>query len=206
MAFEVHKWLMLSAVLLALAGIIMAFVEKGSQSLQSTHGQLGLAVMVLIVAQPIVGQLRPLKKHPSRPSWFALHWVIGVGTVAIAWANSYIGFDLATSKLGYDLDKQTSTSQGIHDQLDHAATCSLRRAFCDVLLRRAFCDVLSATCLSRSENLLSKLGGMLSFGGKPKKNHQRQSQALDHLSKDLTALNDRLKQANKRTNDLLDKR
>ncbi|GJP29831.1 hypothetical protein CLOM_g19924, partial [Closterium sp. NIES-68] len=103
-AFEAHKWLMLSAVLLALAGIIMAFVEKGAQSLHSTHGQLGLAVMVLIVAQPIVGQLRPLKKHPSRPSWFALHWVIGVGTVAIAWANTYLGFDLATSKFGYDLD------------------------------------------------------------------------------------------------------
>ncbi|CAI5503629.1 unnamed protein product [Closterium sp. Naga37s-1] len=104
MAFEVHKWLMLSAVLLALAGIIMAFVEKGSQSLQSTHGQLGLAVMVLIVVQPIVGHLRPLKKHPGRPSWFVLHWVIGVGTVAIAWANTYLGFDLATSKFGYDLD------------------------------------------------------------------------------------------------------
>ncbi|CAI5968579.1 unnamed protein product [Closterium sp. NIES-65] len=104
MAFEVHKWLMLSAVLLALAGIIMAFVEKGSQSLQSTHGQLGLAVMVLIVVQPIVGQLRPLKKHPSRPSWFALHWVVGVGTVVIAWANTYLGFKLATSKFGYDLN------------------------------------------------------------------------------------------------------
>ncbi|CAI5494466.1 unnamed protein product [Closterium sp. Naga37s-1] len=153
MAFEVHKWLMLSAVLLALAGIIMAFVERGSQSLQSTHGQLGLAVMVLIVVQPIVGQLRPLKKHPSRPSWFALHWVIGVGTVAIAWVNTYLGFDLATSKFGYDLD---------------------------------------------SENLLSKLGGMLSFGGKPKKTHQSQNQALDHLSDDLMALTSRVKQANKR--------
>ncbi|CAI7802092.1 unnamed protein product [Closterium sp. NIES-53] len=60
-AFRLHRWLVLLAVILALTGIIMAFVEKGLQSLHSTHGRLGLVIMGLIVA------------HHSGPSGFLLH-------------------------------------------------------------------------------------------------------------------------------------
>ncbi|CAI7906921.1 unnamed protein product, partial [Closterium sp. NIES-53] len=103
-AFNTHKWIMLLAVVLSLVGIIMAFVQSGTSSLQSTHGRLGLAVLLLIVLQPIIGQLRPVKSHASRPYWFALHWVVGVAIVAMAWSNTYLGIDLASSRFGYNLE------------------------------------------------------------------------------------------------------
>ncbi|CAI5994843.1 unnamed protein product [Closterium sp. NIES-65] len=82
----------------------MAFVQKGSSSLQSTHGRLGLAVLLLIFLQPIIGQLRPVKGHVSRRYWFALHWVVGVAIVAMAWSNMFLGLDLASSRFGYNLE------------------------------------------------------------------------------------------------------
>ncbi|GJP40702.1 hypothetical protein CLOM_g357 [Closterium sp. NIES-68] len=103
-AFVAHKWTMLLAVVLSLAGIIMALVESGSSSFQSTHGRLGLAVLLLIVLQPIIGQLRPIKSHFARRYWFALHWVVGVAIVAMAWSNTYLGLDLASERFGFNTD------------------------------------------------------------------------------------------------------
>ncbi|CAI7844350.1 unnamed protein product [Closterium sp. NIES-53] len=103
LAFETHKWMQITAVTLAIAGCIIVFVQSGSVGLQSSHGQLGLAIFVLIFVQPMIGHFRPNKGTVNRPTWFVIHWVLGIGIVGLAWLNTFLGFDIMQTKYSFNL-------------------------------------------------------------------------------------------------------
>ncbi|CAI5509605.1 unnamed protein product [Closterium sp. Naga37s-1] len=103
MAFETHKWMQIVAVVLAVAGCIIGMVESGSVGLQGTHGQLGIAIFVMIFIQPVIGHFRPNKGTVNRPTWFIIHWVFGMVIVGLAWVNTFLGFDAMASKFASDM-------------------------------------------------------------------------------------------------------
>ncbi|CAI5979114.1 unnamed protein product [Closterium sp. NIES-65] len=103
LAFETHKWMQITAVAIAIAGCIIVFVQSGSVGLQSSHGQLGLAIFVLIFVQPMIGHFRPNKGTVNRPTWFVIHWVLGIGIVGLAWLNTFLGFDIMQTKYSFNL-------------------------------------------------------------------------------------------------------
>ncbi|CAI5478354.1 unnamed protein product [Closterium sp. Yama58-4] len=77
MAFETHKWMQITAVVLAIVGCIIGMVESGSVGLKGTHGQLGIAIFVMIFIQPVI--------------------------VGLAWVNTFLGFDAMTVKFASDM-------------------------------------------------------------------------------------------------------
>ncbi|CAI5979107.1 unnamed protein product, partial [Closterium sp. NIES-65] len=103
MAFETHKWMQIVAVVLAIAGCIIGMVESGSVGLKGTHGQLGIAIFVMIFIQPVIGHFRPNKGTVNRPTWFVIHWVFGLVIVGLAWVNTFLGFDAMAAKFASDM-------------------------------------------------------------------------------------------------------
>eukprot|EP00475_Leptophrys_vorax_P026473 TRINITY_DN3737_c0_g2_i2.p1 TRINITY_DN3737_c0_g2~~TRINITY_DN3737_c0_g2_i2.p1 ORF type:complete len:622 (+),score=22.69 TRINITY_DN3737_c0_g2_i2:503-2368(+) len=102
-AFETHKWVQITAVLLAIGGCIFAFVKSGTKGLQTLHGQIGLAVMCLCLIQPLIGHFRPNKGTPSRPTWFIFHLVVGLSILGLAWGTTFLGIQRLATMFLYNM-------------------------------------------------------------------------------------------------------
>eukprot|EP00475_Leptophrys_vorax_P011225 TRINITY_DN17750_c0_g1_i1.p1 TRINITY_DN17750_c0_g1~~TRINITY_DN17750_c0_g1_i1.p1 ORF type:complete len:185 (-),score=25.76 TRINITY_DN17750_c0_g1_i1:124-621(-) len=80
------------SVVFVLTGAIIVFVASGSQGFKVAHGQVGMAIVILVVLiQPIAGFLMPKTKDGVRLTWRVAHWVVGIIAVVLGWANMYFG-------------------------------------------------------------------------------------------------------------------
>ncbi|GJP29531.1 hypothetical protein CLOM_g17049 [Closterium sp. NIES-68] len=98
LGFQLHRGIQLSALVVAVAGMIVIFVQAGSKGLSWTHGQVGLAAVILALLQAVVGFIRPDKTAPNRFKWLVAHCVIGATTIALAWTAMFLGIDLYHTK------------------------------------------------------------------------------------------------------------
>ncbi|CAI6006915.1 unnamed protein product [Closterium sp. NIES-65] len=98
MGFQLHRGIQVFALVVAVAGMIVIIMQAGSKGLNWTHGQVGLAAVILALVQAIVGFVRPDKTAPNRFMWLVAHCLIGATTIALAWAAMFLGIDLYHSK------------------------------------------------------------------------------------------------------------
>ncbi|GJP29528.1 hypothetical protein CLOM_g17047 [Closterium sp. NIES-68] len=98
LGFQLHRGIQLLALVVAVVGMIVIFVQVGSKGLSWKHGQVGLAAVILALLQGVVGFIRPDKSAPSRFKWLVAHCVIGATTIALAWAAIFLGIDLYHTK------------------------------------------------------------------------------------------------------------
>ncbi|KAJ8397542.1 hypothetical protein AAFF_G00438180 [Aldrovandia affinis] len=79
--FQVHRALMLLAVLLSSVGFILPFIYRGGWSHSAgAHPYLGCTVMALAVIQPLMAVLRP---PPDSTRRYIFNWIhMGAGTIA----------------------------------------------------------------------------------------------------------------------------
>ena len=103
--FRAHQVIQIVAVLGAVAGVVIPFVVTGTRGLKTTHGILGLAVIGLVLLQPVLGFLRPKVGSGARPLWYAVHWVIGLTAVGLAWLNINYGLDMYQTMYSYTLQQ-----------------------------------------------------------------------------------------------------
>eukprot|EP00475_Leptophrys_vorax_P039063 TRINITY_DN69939_c0_g1_i1.p1 TRINITY_DN69939_c0_g1~~TRINITY_DN69939_c0_g1_i1.p1 ORF type:complete len:152 (-),score=3.75 TRINITY_DN69939_c0_g1_i1:8-463(-) len=73
---------------------IMAFVVSGSVGMKWTHAKLGVVVLVLTLAQPVLGFMRPDKGTVNRPMWLNFHWALGLTVTVAGWTNCYLGLEV----------------------------------------------------------------------------------------------------------------
>ena len=105
-----HKYLQMFAVLTALVGFIIPFCVSGTRGLGFTHGQLGLAVLIMCFLQPIIGFVRPDRGTPARSLWFSAHWCVGISCVLLGWINTIFGLDLYATEFATGLQVRGSCS------------------------------------------------------------------------------------------------
>ena len=108
--FALHKYLQMFAVLTALVGFIIPFCVSGSRGLGTTHGQLGLAVMIMFFFQPFIGFFRPDRGTQARSLWFSAHWCVGISCVVLGWLNTIFGLDLYASEFNTGLQVRLRAS------------------------------------------------------------------------------------------------
>ncbi|CAI5470768.1 unnamed protein product, partial [Closterium sp. Yama58-4] len=94
MGFQLHRGIQVFALVVMVAGMIVIAVQSGSKGLNWTHGQVGLAAVILALVQGIVGFVRPDKTAPNRFMWLVAHCLVGATTIALAWAAMFLGIDL----------------------------------------------------------------------------------------------------------------
>ncbi|CAI5494445.1 unnamed protein product [Closterium sp. Naga37s-1] len=98
MGFQLHRGIQVFALVVAVAGMIVIIVQAGSKGFNWTHGQVGLAAVILALVQAIVGFVRPDKTASNRFMWLVAHCLIGATTIALAWAAMFLGIDLYHTK------------------------------------------------------------------------------------------------------------
>ncbi|GLC60034.1 Histone transcription regulator 3 [Pleodorina starrii] len=100
--FWMHLACQWSGMALFIAGFVVAFVKFGEmgEGLPVSHEKIGIAIMAAAGAQVVLAYARPTPDHPRRPLWNAVHHNLGRLTVALAWANVYIGIYIYHTKFG----------------------------------------------------------------------------------------------------------
>lgn len=102
--FYIHVTIQILAWVLVSASTVIAFVKFTSlQDLVGRaidHGRLGLAIVILIWIQPIIGLLRPHREKATRPIWFTVHLMIGTTAIVLAWINIFFGLRLYKDYFG----------------------------------------------------------------------------------------------------------
>ncbi|CAI5967939.1 unnamed protein product [Closterium sp. NIES-64] len=98
LGFQLHRGIQLFALAVALSGTVVIFVVSGSKGLNWTHGKVGLAAVILALAQAVVGLMRPDKTAPNRFKWLVVHCLVGATTIGLAWAAMFLGIDLYHTK------------------------------------------------------------------------------------------------------------
>ncbi|KAK8923645.1 hypothetical protein KSP39_PZI019206 [Platanthera zijinensis] len=88
--FYSHVILQMSAVLLATVAAVLS-IKKFENSFSNTHQKVGLGLYGLILAQPFIGFLRPLRGVKSRSMWYAVHWLLGTAICITGMMNIYLG-------------------------------------------------------------------------------------------------------------------
>lgn len=100
--YRLHMALQLTTLLCTAAGGVLAFVSFSWQgtpggAVGAAHKYGGIVVLVLSVAQLLVGLIRPKPMTPRRPAWNQLHWWNGRVTLLLAWVVIGMGIYLLTS-------------------------------------------------------------------------------------------------------------
>lgn len=104
LSFNFHRTFQILGVVLVIAGVSLAFTMVGechfwssSQSLLLSHGILGVCIVALLIAQAILGFLRPSKDSAIRQRWATAHKLLGHSLVIGMMVNSVLG---ATKLIG----------------------------------------------------------------------------------------------------------
>lgn len=100
--FLLHRTVNGITVFLTIVGVIVAFtyfgnvfVKHGPEDAGYRHGALGMSVMVLCLLNVLGGLLRPGAESSRRGMWSILHKLLGYLTTICAYANLYLGAQLA---------------------------------------------------------------------------------------------------------------
>jgi Eukaryotic cytochrome b561 len=91
--FVRHRAIQSLGLCAVIAGFVLALVFKSEhrEHFTSTHGQIGLAVFVAAILQPINAAVRPHTGTPFRRVWSLFHKSLGYGCVLLALANIFLG-------------------------------------------------------------------------------------------------------------------
>lgn len=90
--FPFHMAIQVPGVAAITAGAIISFVYL--PSLRTTHGSLGLVVIIVVWIQPLLALARPHPGARLRLLWFSIHWLLGVGAIVAGWVNVFSGLKL----------------------------------------------------------------------------------------------------------------
>ncbi|KAJ7388047.1 DOMON domain-containing protein frrs1L [Desmophyllum pertusum] len=102
--FAVHRTLMTLTVLLTVTGIIVIFVQVNGWSVGAgPHPYLGIIVLVLALAQPIMAAFRPHPGEPRRNIFNWAHRIVGTTALILGVVTIYFGLDIFD--LGSGMDK-----------------------------------------------------------------------------------------------------
>lgn len=96
LAFQVHRAIMVTVLLLVLIGFLIGLV-KGERE-KRAHLSIGSAVMALVVLQVVMGTFRP--NHESRFRWifYIVHSNAGRAAYIAGVINCFIGLDIIDAK------------------------------------------------------------------------------------------------------------
>lgn len=98
-AFQLHRGLNLSGVVLALVALVLAYTQ-GSHT-ETAHLVVGTIVGFLMILQVAGGLLRPNLRSARRRVWYAGHGGSGYTALALAMANVWVGLSIIGAELGY---------------------------------------------------------------------------------------------------------
>eukprot|EP00879_Flechtneria_rotunda_P001115 GHRR01001257.1.p2 GENE.GHRR01001257.1~~GHRR01001257.1.p2 ORF type:complete len:373 (+),score=108.40 GHRR01001257.1:1707-2825(+) len=121
--FKVHQGLNITAVLLALAAVILIFVRfqwvgrADTVSYYTGHRGLGMATVAAMLLQVLLGVVRPGLGSTQRPLWRLAHQSLGWIMLLAGTAASYLGIslihDLSGIPLAYWLGPALSVSAAL---------------------------------------------------------------------------------------------
>ncbi|XP_075038411.1 putative ferric-chelate reductase 1 [Mixophyes fleayi] len=106
--FQVHRFLMVTTVVLTGVAFVLPFCYRGHWSTRAgVHPYLGCVVMALAILQPVMAVFRPPPHSPRRPLFNWTHW--GSGTIAriVAVVAIFLGMDLQALDLPDPWDTYT---------------------------------------------------------------------------------------------------
>ncbi|XP_067434329.1 putative ferric-chelate reductase 1 isoform X2 [Thunnus thynnus] len=90
--FQLHRTMMVLAVVLTFVAITLAFIyRRGWSKLAGSHPYIGCTVMALSVLQPIMAMLRPAPESPRRIIFSWLHFGAGTVTQTLAALCVFLG-------------------------------------------------------------------------------------------------------------------
>eukprot|EP00897_Mesotaenium_endlicherianum_P007415 jgi/Mesen1/6701/ME000343S05872 len=84
--------------ILAVVAIVISFsvaVNKdlaGGIQIDNIHVVLGIAIFCAVGLQVLLALIKPKVGSRPRVFWYAIHFTLGVGSVALGWVNIYSGF------------------------------------------------------------------------------------------------------------------
>ncbi|CAI7753199.1 unnamed protein product [Closterium sp. NIES-54] len=95
--FKAHMILQIVAVVFVFTGAVIALVTSGTRGLDYLHGQLGLAIFIIVLVLPIGGFVKPSRNSSYRVFWRFGHWLVGIVAVVLGWVNVFLGLDRYTT-------------------------------------------------------------------------------------------------------------
>lgn len=93
--FQIHRLLMVSAVVFTIIGIILVFVARGGYSESAgSHAVTGLVTLGLAILNPILALFRPHPDAPRRKYFNYSHWFVGSAARIMGIVTVFLGVDL----------------------------------------------------------------------------------------------------------------
>mmetsp|Transcript_7073 Transcript_7073/g.14214 ORF Transcript_7073/g.14214 Transcript_7073/m.14214 type:complete len:665 (-) Transcript_7073:87-2081(-) len=86
-----HEILVVSALTMVFIAFIVIVTYKKGSNFNSSHGQLGLSILLLVVLHCILAMLRPEHEAPHRKTWELVHHSIGRIVIILALVNVILG-------------------------------------------------------------------------------------------------------------------
>lgn len=86
-----HEILVALAMLLTLVAFIVIVVYKKGNNFQSTHGKLGLAIIIIVFAHLVLAMVRPDKEASWRTKWEWAHHLLGRALIILGLTNVLLG-------------------------------------------------------------------------------------------------------------------
>lgn len=92
--FQLHRFMMVTALLATITGFIIIFVHVGGFSSQiMSHAIIGIVVMALALTNPIMAMFRPHPNTERRPIFNWMHYTVGSIARILAIANLFLGVE-----------------------------------------------------------------------------------------------------------------
>ncbi|GBG72122.1 hypothetical protein CBR_g11055 [Chara braunii] len=95
--FNFHVGCQTASVLLSTIAAVISLVAF--DALDTVHGRLGLAVMIMSWFQPLMAMARPHKGVRLRLPWYVQHWLFGTGAVVLGILNVFFGIDAFAARM-----------------------------------------------------------------------------------------------------------
>ena len=112
--FDAHRAVAYLSLATAAAGVACSLAlqkqSKGSVKLFSTHSQLGVAALALLLAQPLLALPRPKPGARFRAAWAASHRVGALAAFAVGVAAMFTGIALSRTGYGVQISGQLQRS------------------------------------------------------------------------------------------------